>query len=849
MELNEQSIYRPFRHNGNSPPHSSSPDGSNRTSNKSRKIVDKKSIIRSIIGGFERLFSRKSSISRRASCSSPILMDSRCDTTDSGNNTDDDGLKNTEISRGQKVHDHMEEVDAIFKQHSGYIANQFKDFFSTQKKNINQDAVTFGHPAPSPPIIKERSFSYPWLPPESWAVVHLEDVNAKKSYSSRMLDLDHLNLLNSQLKDEYLDSYNSSPKIVSSSEISLPLYVDTQIHSQPSSYVSRRETDIAQKYIVLSTKKTTLPDADSEFTSSTLPDSDAFATTCPVWWIRVWKPLRRSSLPCQSPSLLSTNSGDLSSFSTMPFGFVTVSCPLNINTKELISVVSSKFSNPLSSTLSTLVLPSVGELYVIHRGVARILHPNDRPIRLQKQWFEQLGYSGLAKLSNLGLQDHSYVCQFIYFDAGDASSCLSLLSNEAHLSGSSIFPTSYEVTPDRAILPARNLLVLPVKLFQFVSSIEILDISRNPMISIPTDFIQSCSNLQTIILSSCELDMVPRSIPFCSTLTTLILKDNLLKEDALDCLCLLKNLEVLDLTANYLTYLPLSLVTLTKLKSLNLSSNGITTLPSVLFHLKSLEFLDLSFNFITSLQEDICSLENLKTLILAYNRIKVLEPQLSNLSNLKHIDIKGNNISDINILLSSGSLSSINAQYNSISKLQLASPEPCLCELNLDNNSLSSIEVPPSMSTNFLCFHTLTELLICSSKLVSLPDALFVCCPNITRLRLDSNQLKELPSTLGNLAKTLVSLSISHNKLTSLPSSIGLLKKLAILDLHGNNLTSLSTSILSCSRLSILNVSSNLLSSLPSLPLRSANELGSDGYPKLQVLNARYWCLFGILTL
>ena len=56
--------------------------------------------------------------------------------------------------------------------------------------------------------------------------------------------------------------------------------------------------------------------------------------------------------------------------------------------------------------------------------------------------------------------------------------------------------------------------------------IVVLDLSRNPMLEIPLDFIQACTSLRELRLSNMSMKRVPHSIRHCTTLNRLDLTCN-----------------------------------------------------------------------------------------------------------------------------------------------------------------------------------------------------------------------------------------------------------------------------------------------------------------------------------
>jgi len=132
----------------------------------------------------------------------------------------------------------------------------------------------------------------------------------------------------------------------------------------------------------------------------------------------------------------------------------------------------------------------------------------------------------------------------------------------------------------------------------------------------------------------------------------------------------LVNLELLDLTDNYIEDIPPEISNLTCLETLNLrlnciteiipemcnlislsslylGENGITIIPREICNLANLTELLLNNNFITEFPPELCQLANLNLLALHNNTIKKIPPEISQLTNLKELYLSNNNIQEI----------------------------------------------------------------------------------------------------------------------------------------------------------------------------------------------------------
>lgn len=348
-----------------------------------------------------------------------------------------------------------------------------------------------------------------------------------------------------------------------------------------------------------------------------------------------------------------------------------------------------------------------------------------------------------------------------------------------------------------------SLPTIPIVLYQNAGSIVYLNLSRNPMVEIPLDFIQACTTLRDLRLSSMAMKKVPQSVRYSTSLHRLDLSCNRivdLDEAGLD---RIPELSTLRLQNNRIEQLPWYFPRLKFLKFLNISNNKFAHVPEVICLLPCLEELDMSFNTITELPKDIGRLTTLEHLIFVGNQVSKLPEECGNLINLRLLDCRRNNISDISIAYTLPKLEELYADHNSVHAIHL-SLGPKVSVLDASHNDITFLTASPQVS------HALTSLDVSYAKLSSLDTFDFSQLPSLEALHLDHNELRTLPDSLGKLSH-LRCLSCCDNKLVSLPSTIGLLQRLETLDAHNNSLTELPISLWNCSSLMHINVTSNLL--------------------------------------
>ncbi|OJA16312.1 hypothetical protein AZE42_03367 [Rhizopogon vesiculosus] len=431
------------------------------------------------------------------------------------------------------------------------------------------------------------------------------------------------------------------------------------------------------------------------------------------------------------------------------------------------------------------------KLYLKERGRERVLALTERPAAIVIRRLQQAGYDQADSLAFLGAEDMTFLMKFVY---------------KSQLLGSA----AEELTIDEfkmIDLTGCSLPTIPIVLYQNAGSIVILNLSRNPMVEIPLDFIQACTTLRELRLSSMAMKKVPQSVRYSTSLHRLDLSCNRivdLDEAGLD---RIPELSTLRLQNNRIEQLPWYFPRLKFLKFLDISNNKFVNVPDVICQLPCLQELDMSFNMITELPKEIGRLTALECLIFVGNQVTKLPEECRNLVNMQLLDCRRNNISDISVAYTLPKLKHLKADHNSVHALHL-SLSPSLLFLDASHNDITFLKLVPAASPQVP--HALTLLDVSYAKLSSLDTFDFSQLPSLETLLLDHNELHTLPDSLGELSH-LKCLSCCDNKLVSLPSTIGLLQRLETLDAHNNSLTELPVSLWNCASLMHINVTSNLL--------------------------------------
>lgn len=363
-------------------------------------------------------------------------------------------------------------------------------------------------------------------------------------------------------------------------------------------------------------------------------------------------------------------------------------------------------------------------------------------------------------------------------------------------------------------LSGRSLSTIPVALHRGAEQIRSLSLSRNPMLEIPLDFIQSCTSLKDLKLSNMALKRVPHSIKSSLSLQKLDISCNRIADLGDAYLEGIPNLQVLQAQNNRMEKLPWNFPRLSGLVALNISNNKFRSLPIVACELVNLTALDISFNMINELPEEIGKLKNLRNLVMVGNQVSRFPPEARELSSLEYLDCRRNTILDLAEICTLPNLETVCADYNNLHSLDVALG-PKLSKLEASHNEITRLSLTPGPIGKSP--YALTTLDISHAKLSSLDDLALSQMFTLRTLKLDHNKFPTIPESLGEL-QLLETLSCADNNLTTLPNSIGRLQRLEHLDVHNNNLTELPVSLWNCASLTVVNVTSNLLSTWHNAP-------------------------------
>ncbi|KAJ4411820.1 hypothetical protein N0V91_000955 [Didymella pomorum] len=467
--------------------------------------------------------------------------------------------------------------------------------------------------------------------------------------------------------------------------------------------------------------------------------------------------------------------------------FATLSATLNTTVAEIIQILGKK----------TVLQDELDNYHIVMRkhDTSRQLESSERPLLIQKRLLEQAGYAEADRLEDVGREDNSYLCRFTFLPA--KMSGFSSLEKDPGFKQMQKF--------SHIDLQGKNLITIPITLYQKATEIISLNLSRNLSLDVPKDFIQACTNLREIKYTSNDARRLPPSLSMASRLTMLDISNNCLQTLDRAELQKLQSLQGLRLSNNGLTSLPSYFGQYRALRSLNLSSNSLTEFPDFLCEVRTLVDLDISFNSISSLPK-IGQLTCLERLWATNNKLSGSFPSnFSQLINLREVDVRFNALDSMDVMSQLPRLEFLMIGHNSISAFEGYFPK--IRVLHMNHNPVTRFGLSGPVPS-------LTVLNLASAKLAQLPEDLFQKLTGLTKLILDKNHFTSLSNNIGRLYR-LEHLSVARNSLDDLPAEIGRLVELRYLDVRENNLGRLPPEIWYARRLETLNVSSNVLDAFP----------------------------------
>lgn len=484
--------------------------------------------------------------------------------------------------------------------------------------------------------------------------------------------------------------------------------------------------------------------------------------------------------------------------------FATLQMALDSSVQDLISQIIKK----------SYVTESLDNYHIVLRkhDLVRVLNHAERPLYIQKRLLQQVGYEDGDRIEDLGREDNSYICRFLFLSAKESD-----FHASTHDLGFGRMQKFNHID-----LSGRNLVTIPISLYSKAGEIISLNLSRNLSLDLPRDFIHSCVNLRDIKYNNNEARKLPLSFSRANKLTYLDVSNNRLEQLEHAELSGLTGLLKLNLANNRLKHLPPYFGAYRALRTLNISSNFLEKFPSFLCELESVVDLDVSFNLIMKFPDNIGDLKSLERLVITNNRLAgPLPDSFKGLTTLRELDVKYNAITAMDVISELPKLEIMTADHNAIS--HFTGTFERLRTLKINANPITKFGITASVPT-------LKLLNLSHAQLASIDDT-FHNLLNLERLILDNNYFVSLPAQIGNLRR-LEHFSIANCSLGELPAELGCLTELRVLDVRCNNLKRLPMDIWWANKLETLNASTNILDAFPkpsSRPPQSPPDLTSPG--------------------
>ncbi|KAF4956941.1 hypothetical protein FSARC_11420 [Fusarium sarcochroum] len=491
--------------------------------------------------------------------------------------------------------------------------------------------------------------------------------------------------------------------------------------------------------------------------------------------------------------------------------FSTHSMSLDSSVTDVISQVIKK----------TYVVDGLENYHIILKkhDLIRVLTPPERPLLMQKRLLQQVGYEDKDRIEDLGREDNSYLCRFMFLSARESD----FHAKTTDMGLARAAKLNY------VDLSGRNLVTIPISLYSKAMEIISLNLSRNLSLDVPRDFIQSCKHLRDIKFNNNEARKLPPSLSRANKLTFLDVANNRLEQLEHAELNSLTGMLKMNLANNRLKHLPSYFGAYQSLRSLNISSNFLDKFPTFLCNLPSLVDLDLSFNAIATIPQEIGTLRNLEKLLITNNRLTHAVPAtFGQLVSLRELDIKYNGISSIDIISELPKLEILSADHNCVSAF--VGQFESLRQLKLNSNPLNKFEIMAPVPT-------LKILNLSNAQLASI-DSSFANMINLEHLILDKNYFVSLPQEIGTLSR-LEHFSIANNSVGELPAQIGCLTELRVLNVRGNNISKLPMELWWANRLETFNASSNVLEHFPKPASRAPRIPGEESQSAPPPVNGR----------
>eukprot|EP01125_Pyxidicula_operculata_P012793 TRINITY_DN4209_c0_g1_i7.p1 TRINITY_DN4209_c0_g1~~TRINITY_DN4209_c0_g1_i7.p1 ORF type:complete len:1508 (-),score=385.42 TRINITY_DN4209_c0_g1_i7:3354-7856(-) len=290
------------------------------------------------------------------------------------------------------------------------------------------------------------------------------------------------------------------------------------------------------------------------------------------------------------------------------------------------------------------------------------------------------------------------------------------------------------------------IMCLPESLFTYTQLKE-LSFDHNKIHSLPP-LIGHLKDLELLSLKHNLIKTIPSSIGNCQKLKFLFLDNNIIPY--LPNNFRFPQLTILSMQSCELNEFPTSTFHFVNLTKLWLQGNHLRTIPNSLFqNSPNLSHVDLSSNYITFVPSSIGNLKNLKFLNLANNHVTLLPSSIGNCVNLINLDVSSNKLTELPATIRGCvKLQILTCNNNTNLRTLTDGLEGCtsLEEVSCQNDALEKVPI---------CLRKcpIRKLNLANNKIEEV-SVIVGTMKSLRFLNLLGNKIKNLPETLGYLELT-----------------------------------------------------------------------------------------------
>lgn len=312
----------------------------------------------------------------------------------------------------------------------------------------------------------------------------------------------------------------------------------------------------------------------------------------------------------------------------------------------------------------------------------------------------------------------------------------------------------------------------PEEIFELANTLEVLDLSRNNLSSLPADF-GRLKKLKIFFCSENRFTVLPEVLADCPLLDLVGFKANII--ETVPAISLNTNLRWLILTNNRITQLPAEIGNCSRMQKLMLAGNLLTELPQQLSQCHNLALLRISANQLSKLPHWLLSMSKLSWLAFSGNPFNI-KPPVESLDTIHWDELEINHVlgegasgiihkatrygddetKHIAIKVFKGSVTSDGLPEDEMDTCVTAGNHPGLVQL------IGQIAAHPEDKKGLVM-----ELIPEHFYNLGLPPSLESCTRDVFKndIRLTANQVLKIAATVASVAAQLHSKGIMHGDL------------------------------------------------------------------------------------